>query len=203
MNLAIIGSTGLVGKKMLEILEERNFPIEKIIPVASKKSEGNSIEFNRKQYRVISIENSLNEKIDIALFSAGAEVSLEWAPKFSNKGIYVIDNSSAWRMDDGVKLIIPEINGSLLESTDRIIANPNCSTIQLVTVLKPIHDAFSIKRVVVSTYQSTSGAGKKAMDELFNQTLDVYKNKHLKQKIFTKRIAFNLIPHIDKFLDDL
>ena len=169
MKLAIIGSTGLVGKKMLEILEERNFPIEKIIPVASKKSEGSSIEFNGVRYRVISIENSLNEKIDIALFSAGSEVSLEWAPKFSNKGIYVIDNSSAWRMDDGVKLIIPEINGSLLESKDRIIANPNCSTIQMLMVLAPIHKHFKIKRIIVSTYQSVTGTGKGAIDQLNNE----------------------------------
>ena len=145
MNLAIVGSTGLVGKKMLEILQERKFPIKKIIPIASKKSEGVSIEFNGKKYQVISIENSLKEKIDIALFSAGAKVSLKWAPLFSNKGIYVIDNSSAWRMDEGVKLIIPEINGYLLESNDRIIANPNCSTIQMLMVLAPLHKHFQIR----------------------------------------------------------
>ena len=139
MNLAIVGSTGLVGKKMLEILEERDFPIEKIIPVASKKSEGSSIEFKGEKYRVISIETSINEKIDVALFSAGAEVSLKWAPIFSGNGIYVIDNSSAWRMDKRVKLIIPEINGFLLTSKDRIIANPNCSTIQMLMVLAPLH----------------------------------------------------------------
>ena len=197
MNLAIIGSTGLVGKKMFEILEERKFPVEKIIPVASKKSEGSSIKFNGKQYRVISIENSLNEKIDIALFSAGAEVSLKWAPKFSNKGIYVIDNSSAWRMDDKVKLIIPEINGSLLESKDRIIANPNCSTIQMLMVLAPIHKHFQIKRIIISTYQSVTGTGKAAIDQLNNE-----KNNIEGLMTYPHPIHQNALPQCDIFLNN-
>ena len=197
MNLAIVGSTGLVGKKMLEILEERKFPIKKIIPIASKKSEGVSIEFNGKKYQVISIENSLREKIDIALFSAGAKVSLKWAPLFSNKGIYVIDNSSAWRMDEGVKLIIPEINGYLLESNDRIIANPNCSTIQMLMVLAPLHKHFQIKRIIVSTYQSVTGTGKAAIDQLNNE-----KNNIDGLMTYPYQIHQNALPQCDVFLDN-
>ena len=197
MNLAIVGSTGLVGKKMLEILEERDFPIEKIIPVASKKSEGSSIEFKGKMYRVISIEKSINEKIDVALFSAGAEVSLKWAPIFSDNGIYVIDNSSAWRMDKQVKLIIPEINGFLLTSRDRIIANPNCSTIQMLMVLAPLHKYFQIKRIIVSTYQSVTGTGKAAIDQLNNE-----KNSISGLTIYPHPIYQNALPQCDIFLEN-
>ena len=170
MNIAIVGATGLVGSKMLQILEERNFSIDKIIPIASqKKSEGRLINFRGKKYAVVSIENSLNEEIDIALFSAGAKVSLKWAPQFKGKGIYVIDNSSAWRMSEDIKLIIPEINGNLLESNDKIIANPNCSTIQMLMALAPIHKKFKIKRIIISTYQSVTGTGKAAIDQLNNE----------------------------------
>ena len=197
MNLAIVGATGLVGKKMLEILEERNFPVGKIFPVASKKSEGSSIEFNRKNHKVISIENCINEEIDIALFSAGAEVSLKWAPLLSNRGIYVIDNSSAWRMDDKVKLIIPEINGSLLESGDRIIANPNCSTIQMLMVLAPLHKHFKIKRIIVSTYQSVTGTGKAAIDQLNNE-----KNNIKGLMTYPHPIHQNALPQCDVFLEN-
>ena len=169
MNIAIVGATGLVGSKMLQILEERNFSIDKIIPIASQKSEGRLINFCGKKYAVVSIENSLNEEIDIALFSAGAKVSLKWAPKFKRRGIYVIDNSSAWRMSEDIKLIIPEINGNLLESNDKIIANPNCSTIQMLMALAPIHKKFKIKRIIISTYQSVTGTGKAAIDQLNNE----------------------------------
>ena len=197
MNVAIVGATGLVGKKMLEILEERNFPLEKIVPIASKKSEGNLINFCGKKFKVISIENSLSNEIDIALFSAGAEISLEWAPQYRNRGIYVIDNSSAWRMSNDIKLIIPEINGSLLESSDRIIANPNCSTIQMLMALAPIHRKFKIKRIVVSTYQSVTGTGKAAIDQLENE-----KNNIKGIMTYPYPIHQNALPQCDNFLEN-
>ena len=197
MNIAIVGATGLVGSKMLEILEERDFPIEKIIPIASKKSEGKLINFCGKKYKVVSIENSFSEEIDIALFSAGAEVSLKWAPEFKRKGIYVIDNSSAWRMYEGVKLIIPEINGNLLESKDKIIANPNCSTIQMLMALAPIHKKFKIARIIVSTYQSVTGTGKAAIDQLNNE-----KDNIDGMKIYPHPIYQNALPQCDIFLEN-
>lgn len=197
MNIAIVGATGLVGTKMLEILEERDFPIEKIIPIASKKSEGKLINFCGKKYKVVSIENSFSEEIDIALFSAGAEVSLKWAPEFKRKGIYVIDNSSAWRMYEGVKLIIPEINGNLLESKDKIIANPNCSTIQMLMALAPIHKKFKIARIIVSTYQSVTGTGKAAIDQLNNE-----KDNIDGMKIYPHPIYQNALPQCDIFLEN-
>ena len=197
MNIAIVGATGLVGSKMLEILEERDFSIEKIIPIASKKSEGVLIDFCGKRYKVISIENSVNEEIDIALFSAGAEVSLKWAPQFKMKGVYVIDNSSAWRMSENVKLIIPEINGNLLESNDKIIANPNCSTIQMLMALAPIHKKFKIERIIVSTYQSVTGTGKAAIDQLNNEKDNI---KGL--KIYPHQIHQNALPQCDIFLEN-
>ena len=197
MNIAIVGATGLVGKKMLEILEERNFPLEKIVPIASKKSEGNLINFCGKKFEVISIENSLSSKIDIALFSAGAEISLEWATQYRNRGIYVIDNSSAWRMSNDIKLIIPEINGHLLESSDRIIANPNCSTIQMLMALAPIHRKFKIKRIVVSTYQSVTGTGKAAIDQLENE-----KNNIQGIMTYPYPIHQNALPQCDIFLEN-
>lgn len=197
MNIAIVGATGLVGSKMLEILEERDFPIEKIIPIASKKSEGKLINFCGKKYKVVSIENSFSEEINIALFSAGAEVSLKWAPEFKRKGIYVIDNSSAWRMYEGVKLIIPEINGNLLESKDKIIANPNCSTIQMLMALAPIHKKFKIARIIVSTYQSVTGTGKAAIDQLNNE-----KDNIDGMKIYPHPIYQNALPQCDIFLEN-
>ena len=197
MNIAIVGATGLVGSKMLEILEERDFPIEKIIPIASKKSEGKLINFCGKKYKVVSIENSFSEEIDIALFSAGAEVSLKWAPEFKRKGIYVIDNSSAWRMYEGVKLIIPEINGNLLESKDKIIPNPNCSTIQMLMALAPIHKKFKIARIIVSTYQSVTGTGKAAIDQLNNE-----KDNIDGMKIYPHPIYQNALPQCDIFLEN-
>ena len=197
MNIAIVGATGLVGSKMLEILEERDFPIEKIIPIASKKSEGKLINFCGKKYKVVSIENSFSEEINIALFSAGAEVSLKWAPEFKRKGIYVIDNSSAWRMYECVKLIIPEINGNLLESKDKIIANPNCSTIQMLMALAPIHKKFKIARIIVSTYQSVTGTGKAAIDQLNNE-----KDNIDGMKIYPHPIYQNALPQCDIFLEN-
>tara|TARA_B100000963_G_scaffold227773_1_gene198662 strand:+ start:2249 stop:3244 length:996 start_codon:yes stop_codon:yes gene_type:complete len=197
MNIAIVGATGLVGSKMLQILEERNFSIDKIIPIASQKSEGRLIDFCGKKYTVVPIENSLNEEIDIALFSAGAEVSLKWAPQFKRKGIYVIDNSSAWRMSEDIKLIIPEINGNLLESKDKIIANPNCSTIQMLMALAPIHKKFKIKRIIISTYQSVTGTGKAAIDQLNNE-----KNNIKGLKIYPHQIHQNALPQCDIFLEN-
>ena len=197
MNIAIVGATGLVGSKMIEILEQRNFTLAKIVPVASKKSEGKLIDFRGEKYKVISIENSLNEEIDIALFSAGAQVSLEWAPKFKRRGIYVIDNSSAWRMSKNVKLIIPEINGNLLESSDKIVANPNCSTIQMLMALAPIHKKFKIARIIVSTYQSVTGTGKAAIDQLNNE-----KDNIDGMKIYPHPIYQNALPQCDIFLEN-
>ena len=197
MNIAIVGATGLVGSKMLQILEERNFSIDKIIPIASQKSEGRLINFRGKKYSVVSIENSLNEEIDIALFSAGAKVSLKWAPQFKGKGIYVIDNSSAWRMSEDIKLIIPEINGNLLESNDKIIANPNCSTIQMLMALAPIHKKFKIKRIIISTYQSVTGTGKAAIDQLNNE-----KNNIKGLKVYPHQIHQNALPQCDIFLEN-
>ena len=197
MNIAIVGATGLVGSKMLQILEERNFSIDKIIPIASQKSEGRLINFCGKKYAVVSIENSLNEEIDIALFSAGAEVSLKWAQEFKKKGVYVIDNSSAWRMSKNVKLIIPEINGNLLEPNDKIIANPNCSTIQMLMALAPIHKKFKIERIIVSTYQSVTGTGKAAIDQLNNE-----KDNIKGIKIYPHQIYQNALPQCDIFLEN-
>ena len=202
MKIAIVGATGMVGKVMLEVLAERKIKFDNLILVASERSIGKKVSFQDKIYSVIGLNEALNLKPDIALFSAGAETSLNWAPKFVDKGTTVIDNSSAWRMDPNIKLIGPEINASILNENDKIIANPNCSTIQMVLALNPLHKSFNIKRVVVSTYQAVSGAGKAAMDELVSQTKDFLDKKKVKSKNFTKQIAFNLIPHIDVFVED-
>ena len=197
MNIAIVGATGLVGSKMLQILEERNFSIDKIIPIASQKSEGRLINFCGKKYAVVSIENSLNEEIDIALFSAGAKVSLKWAPKFKRRGIYVIDNSSAWRMDKTKKLIVPEVNGNELTIDDKIIANPNCSTIQMLIALTPIHIKYGITRIIVSTYQSITGTGRIAVNQLNNEYNNIDGEMAYKYPIHQ-----NAIPHCDDFEDN-
>ena len=165
MKVAVIGSTGMVGKVMLEVLQERNFPVSQLIPVSSSKSVGKTLIFKQEKVVIVSIQQALESKPDIALFSAGGDVSLEWAPKFAEIGTKVIDNSSAWRMEKA--LIVPEINGFSLTDQDNIIANPNCSTIQLVMALKPLHDKYKIKRIVVSTYQSITGTGVKAVQQLF------------------------------------
>ncbi len=203
-NIAVVGATGNVGREILSILNERNFPVKKIFALASKKSEGKRIDFGSKKIKVQSLETFNFKNSDIVLSSAGSAISESFIKKASDSGAITIDNTSCFRMNKDVPLIVPEVNVKEISKwkKKKIISNPNCSTIQLVTALKPIHDAFKIKRIIVSTYQSTSGAGKKAMDELFYQTLDVYKNKNLKSDIFSKQIAFNVIPQIDIFLDD-
>ena len=197
MKVAVVGASGLVGQKMLQIMSERNFPVEELIPVASEKSVGKTIEYNGKDYTIVSMSDAIAAKPDIALFSAGGSVSLEFAPKFAEAGAVVIDNSSAWRMDASKKLIVPEVNGNALRIDDRIIATPNCSTIQMVVALKPLHDAFKIKRVVVSTYQSVTGSGKGAVDQLEGERA----GKDI-QKVYPHKIDMNALPHIDVFQDN-
>ena len=160
MKVAVVGATGLVGRKMLQVLEERNFPVTELIPVASERSVGKEISFKGKNYKVMGMQDAINMKPQLAIFSAGGDTSLEWAPQFASAGITVVDNSSAWRMDPTKKLVIPEINANVLTKEDKIIANPNCSTIQLLVALAPLHKKYGIKRVVVSTYQSVTGSGK-------------------------------------------
>ena len=203
-NVAVLGATGAVGHEMLTILEERNFPIENIYALASKRSVGKEVSFGDKILKVENVDDFDFSNADIAFFSAGSDVSKKWAPIAGEKGCIVIDNTSYFRMDPDVPLIIPEVNPEALEDyrNKNIIANPNCSTIQMLVALKPLHDLSIIKRVVVSTYQSVSGAGKSAMDELWNQTRKMFFNETVEVKNFTKKIAFNVIPHIDKFLDD-
>jgi aspartate-semialdehyde dehydrogenase len=197
MKVAVIGATGLVGSKMLEVLAERNFPVTEIIPVASEKSIGKKITFKGSEFVVVGIETAIAAKPNVAIFSAGGATSLEWAPKFAAAGITVIDNSSAWRMDPDKKLVVPEVNADCLTIQDKIIANPNCSTIQLVVVLKPLHEKYTIKRVVVSTYQSVTGTGVKAVDQLMNE------RKGIKGEMAYKYpIDLNAIPHIDVFLEN-
>jgi aspartate-semialdehyde dehydrogenase len=169
MKVAVVGATGMVGEVMLQVLSERNFPVTELIPVASEKSIGKEIEFKGKKYKVVGMQTAVDMKADVALFSAGGDTSLEWAPKFAAAGTTVIDNSSAWRMDPTKKLIVPEINAGELTAADKIIANPNCSTIQMVLVLAPLHKKYNIKRVIVSTYQSITGTGVKAVRQLENE----------------------------------
>ena len=205
INIAIVGSTGNVGREILKILVERKFPFGKIELLASEKSVGKKISFHKKKsIEVKNLEGFNFKGVDLVFSSAGASVSKNFVPMALDKGSVVIDNTSAFRLEKNVPLVVPEVNSDALKRFKKngIIANPNCSTIQMVTALKPLHDELGIKRIVVSTYQSTSGAGKSAMDELFHQTLDVYRNKSLIPNIFTKKIAFNLIPHIDDFLDE-
>ncbi len=192
MKVAVIGSTGMVGKVMLEVLQERRFPVSQLIPVSSIKSVGKQVLFNGKQITIVSMEDALASKPDIALFSAGGDVSLEWAPKFAEAGTKVIDNSSAWRMNKA--LIVPEINGSSLTNEDVIIANPNCSTIQLVMALKPLHDQYKINRIVVSTYQSITGTGVKAVQQLQNEI-----NQEKGEMAYPYPIHENALPHCDVF----
>ena len=203
-NVAVLGATGAVGHEMLSILSERNFPIQNIYALASKNSAGKEVSYGDEVLKVQDIENFDFENANIALFSAGSEVSKKWAPIAGDKGCVVIDNTSFFRMDSEVPLIVPEVNPEALEGfrNKNIIANPNCSTIQMMVALKPLHDIYTIKRVVVSTYQSVSGAGKLAMDELWDQTRKMFFNEEAKPENFTKRIAFNVIPHIDKFTED-
>jgi aspartate-semialdehyde dehydrogenase len=197
MRVAVVGATGMVGRIMLKVLEERNFPITELYPVASEKSIGKEIFFKNKSYKVIGLEEAVNLKPDIALFSAGGDTSLEWAPKFAENGTTVVDNSSAWRMDKTKKLVIPEINANELTPEDKIIANPNCSTIQLLMALKPLHDKYKIRRVVVSTYQSITGTGVKAVQQLENE----YAGKK-GEMAYPYPIHKNAIPQCDVFTEN-
>jgi aspartate-semialdehyde dehydrogenase len=197
MRIAVIGATGLVGSKMLQVLEERNFPVTELIPVASATSIGKELMFAGKKYIVVSYQDAIAMKPSIAIFSAGGNTSLALAPLFAEAGITVIDNSSAWRMNPVHKLIVPEVNGHTLNAADKIIANPNCSTIQLVMVLKPLHDRYNIKRVVVSTYQSVTGTGVKAVTQLQNE-----RNNIEGEKVYPYTIDLNIIPQIDVFTDN-
>ena len=197
MKVAVVGATGMVGNVMLEVLREQNFPITELIPVASEKSVGKQIEFGGLTFPVVNLETAVSMKPDIAIFSAGGDTSLEWAPKFAAVGTTVIDNSSAWRMDPTKKLIIPEINGHLLTPEDKIIANPNCSTIQLLLALAPLHKAYKIKRVVVSTYQSITGTGVKAVEQMENERAGISG-----EMAYAYPIDKNCIPHCDSFMDN-
>ncbi len=197
MKVAVVGATGLVGGTMLRILEERNFPVTELIPVASERSVGQKVVFKGKEYSVVSADTAIAMKPVLALFSAGGSTSLALAPKFAAIGCYVVDNSSAWRMKEDIKLVVPEVNGHVLTKNDLIIANPNCSTIQMVMVLDPIHRAYGIKRVVVSTYQSVSGTGQKAVKELMEQ-----RTGSAEHNVYPHRIDMNVLPHIDVFQDN-
>lgn len=203
-NIAIVGATGNVGQEMLTILEERQFPVDKVFAIASRRSLGREVSFGDKTLKCEDLEQFDFSQCDFALLSAGGTISKEWAPKIAATGCVVIDNSSAWRYDMDVPLVVPEVNPEDLDGFKKknIVANPNCSTAQLVVALKPLHDAAKIKRVVVSTYQSVSGGGKEAMDELWQQTKGIFVNDEPTPMKFTKQIAFNVIPHIDVFMED-
>jgi aspartate-semialdehyde dehydrogenase len=202
--VAVVGATGAVGREMLEILAERAFPADEVVAVASRRSQGVEVSYGEKTLKVKALEHVDFSEVDICLMSAGSATSKEWSPQIAAEGAVVIDNSSCWRYDADVPLIVPEVNADAVANFRKkgIIANPNCSTAQLVVALKPLHDKARIKRVVVATYQSVSGAGKEAMDELFAQTKAVYTIDEVEPKKFPKRIAFNVIPHIDVFMDD-
>jgi aspartate-semialdehyde dehydrogenase len=203
MKIAVVGATGLVGSKMLQVLAERNFPVSEIVPVASEKSVGKEVEFKGKKYKVVSMQDGIAAKPQIAVFSAGGSTSLEWAPKFAEAGITVVDNSSAWRMDPAKKLVVPEINADVLTKADKIIANPNCSTIQMVVALNPLHKKYKIKRIVVSTYQSVTGTGKKAVDQLRAEREKEVKGTNGEYAMAYKyRIDLNAIPQVDVFLEN-
>jgi len=197
MKVAVVGATGLVGTKMLQVLAERNFPVTELVPVASERSVGKEVEFKGKKYKVVSMADGIAVKPAVAIFSAGGGTSLEWAPKFAEAGITVIDNSSAWRMDPTKPLIVPEINADILTADDKIIANPNCSTIQMVVAINPLHKKYGIKRIVVSTYQSVTGTGVKAVTQLMNERKGV-----AGEMAYKYPIDLNVIPQIDVFLDN-
>ena len=204
MKVAVVGATGLVGSKMLQVLAERNFPISEIIPVASERSVGKEVTFKGKKYKVVSMQDGIAAKPEVAIFSAGGGTSLEWAPKFAEAGITVIDNSSAWRMDPTKKLVVPEINADVLTKNDKIIANPNCSTIQMVVALNPLHKKYKIKRVVVSTYQSVTGTGRTAVDQLKAEREKEVTGANGGEYAMAYRypIDLNAIPQIDVFLEN-
>ncbi len=198
MKVAVVGATGLVGSVMIRVLEERGFPVTELIPVASEKQKEREVGFKGNKIKVINLKDAVDRKPDIALFSAGSEVSLNWAPKFADSGTYVIDNSSAWRMEKGIKLIVPEINAGILTKEDHIIANPNCSTIQLVMVLDPLHRKYHIKRIVVSTYQSVTGSGSQAVDQLGYERAGL----PVADPFYPHQIDMNVIPHCDVFVEN-
>ena len=198
MKVAIIGATGLVGGEILKVLAERNFPVTEIIPVASERSIGKKVNFKGIDYTVVGYEKAIAMNPNVAIFSAGGNTSLEMAPQFAAAGITVVDNSSAWRMDPTKKLVVPEINAYTLTKEDKIIANPNCSTIQMVVILNPLHKKYNIKRVVVSTYQSVTGTGKAAVDQLFDERA----GKENIARVYPHKIDLNVLPHIDVFLDN-
>ena len=203
MKVAVVGATGLVGTKMLQVLAERNFPVTELIPVASERSVGKEVEFKGKKFTVVSMMDAIAAKPSVAIFSAGGSTSLEWAPKFAEAGITVVDNSSAWRMDPAKKLVVPEINADVLTKTDKIIANPNCSTIQMVVALNPLHKKYKITRVVVSTYQSVTGTGKKAVDQLRAEREKEIRGINKEYEMAYKyQIDLNVIPQIDVFLEN-
>jgi len=197
MKVAVVGATGLVGTKMLQVLAERNFPVTELIPVASERSVGKEVEFKGKKFKVVGMKDAIAAKPAVAIFSAGGGTSLEWAPKFAEAGITVIDNSSAWRMDPSKPLVVPEINADILTKEDKIIANPNCSTIQMVVALNPLHKKYNIKRIVVSTYQSVTGTGVKAVAQLMNE-----RNGVVGERAYKYPIDLNAIPQIDVFLEN-
>jgi aspartate-semialdehyde dehydrogenase len=197
MKVAVVGATGLVGSKVLQVLAERKFPVTELIPVASERSVGKEVEFKGKKYKVVSMTDAIAAKPAVAIFSAGGGTSLEWAPKFAEAGITVIDNSSAWRMDPSKPLVVPEINADVLTRNDKIIANPNCSTIQMVVAINPLHKKYGIKRIVVSTYQSVTGTGVKAVTQLMNERQGV-----AGERAYKYPIDLNVIPQIDVFLDN-
>lgn len=197
MKVAVVGATGLVGTKMLQVLAERNFPVTELLPVASERSIGKEVEFKGKKFKVVGMEDAIKAKPAVAIFSAGGSTSLEWAPKFAEAGITVIDNSSAWRMDPARPLVVPEINADILTAADKIIANPNCSTIQMVVALNPLHQKYRIRRIVVSTYQSVTGTGVKAVTQLTNE-----RNGVEGEMAYKYQIDMNAIPQIDVFTDN-
>ena len=197
MKVAVVGVTGLVGSKILQVLEERNFPVSELIPVASENSVGKAITFNNKTWTVVSMANAIEAAPDLALFSAGGSVSKEFAPLFAAKGTYVVDNSSAWRMENDIPLLVPEVNAHALKQENHIIANPNCSTIQMVVALKPLHDRYSIKRIVVSTYQSVTGTGQKAVAQM-----DAERSGTVVTPVYPHPIDRNILPHIDVFQEN-
>ncbi len=201
--IAVVGATGNVGREMLSILAERAFPADEVVALASRRSQGTEVSYGDKTLKTKTLDTYDFSDVDLCLMSAGGDVSKEWSPRIAAHGAVVIDNSSAWRYDPDVPLVVPEVNAEALRDIRKgIVANPNCSTAQLVVALKPLHDAATIKRVVVATYQSVSGAGKEGMDELDRQTKALYSLQDVEEKKFPKRIAFNLIPHIDVFMED-
>jgi aspartate-semialdehyde dehydrogenase len=203
MKVAVVGATGLVGTKMLQVLAERNFPVTELVPVASERSVGKEVEFKGKKYKVVGMADGIAAKPAFAIFSAGGGTSLEWAPRFAEAGITVIDNSSAWRMDPTKPLVVPEINADVLTASDKIIANPNCSTIQMVVALNPLHKKYKVNRIVVSTYQSVTGTGKKAVDQLMGErSKAITGNGEAYEMAYKYPIDLNVIPQIDVFLDN-